>query len=525
MSTAQRRRPVSRKPLEGRQPSGVGAELSLLLEISQILDSSLDLRAVAGPVLQRLARSRGADSAALTLLSRHTGEIVVEAAHGLSAGQKARGRYRVGEGVTGLVIQEGERAIVARTSEDPRFLDRTGARRARGRDSSFICVPIMKGREVLGALSIDRPVAEAAVLLEEARILAVVGTLIAQAVKLRQAAREEQERLRQDNQRLQDELEDGHRPAGIVGSSPEMRAVYRLVSQVSRSDATVLLRGENGTGKELAARAIHSQSPRRERPFVTVSCAALSEGLIGSELFGHEKGAFTGAVTAKKGRFELADGGTLFLDEVGDLSPAVQVMLLRVLQEREFERVGGSATIRTNVRVIASTSRPLEALTESGQFRLDLYYRLAVFPIHLPPLRERRTDILLLADHFVERACQRSGKTVRRISTPAIDLLMSYDWPGNVRELENCIERAVLLSDDEVIHGHHLPPPLRTRAPGMAARLPLADELANVEQELLVEALKYTRGNVTAAAATLGVTTRVFRLRIRRYQIPPRRFR
>ena len=257
-----------------------------------------------------------------------------------------------------------------------------------------------------------------------------------------------------------------------------------------------------------------------------MNCAALPEGVIESELFGHEKGAFTGAVAARKGRFELAQGGTLFLDEIGDLSPAMQIKLLRVLQEREFERVGGTTTIKADVRMIAATNRNLEELIETGQFRQDLYYRLNVFPIHIPPLRERRTDILLLADYFVERYSRQNHKNVRRISTPAIDMLMAYHWPGNVRELENCIERAVLLSEDEVIHGHHLPPSLQTaESSGTVPRGTLAAALETVERELLMEALKSARGNMAGAAATLGITERIMGLRVRKYQITPKRFK
>ena len=501
-------------------------ELSLLYEIGHILDSSLDLRTVVEPVLETITRSRGLEFATLTLLSRQTGEIAVEAAFGLSASQKANGRYQVGEGITGAVIQNGQPAIVPSVFSDPRFLDRTGARRQRGRDSSFICVPIKKGREVVGALSADRATASPQVLREEARILSVIATLIAQAVKLRQSAQEERQRLIEENARMRDELGMRNRPPLLVGTSKEMQAVYRLISQVSGSDATVVLRGENGTGKELVASAIHDASPRRGRPFIKVACAALAEGMIESELFGHDPGAFTGAIAARKGRFELAHGGTLFLDEVGDLSGALQVKLLRVLQEREFERVGGTVAIKADVRLIAATHRNLEKLVESGRFRLDLYYRLNVFPIHIPPLRERRADILLLADHFVERYSKKMDKNVVRISTPAIDLLMAYHWPGNVRELENCIERAVLLTDDGVIHGHHLPQALQgTEAASIPFPGTLALALENVERELLVEALKSHRGNMAAAAMSLGITPRVMRLRVHRYRIPPRRFK
>jgi Nif-specific regulatory protein len=259
---------------------------------------------------------------------------------------------------------------------------------------------------------------------------------------------------------------------------------------------------------------------------VEVHCAALPETLLEGELFGHEKGAFTGALAQRKGRFELAHTGTIFLDEIGDLTPATQVKLLRVIQEREFERVGGTATIRIDVRIIAATNRDLELLAGEGKFRQDLYYRLNVFPIHVPPLRERKADIMLLADHFVETYAKASHKDVRRISTPAIDLLMSYHWPGNVRELENCVERAVLLADSEVIHAHHLPPSLQSaESSGTAHRGTLEESLEALERDLITDALKTTRGNKAKAARALGTTERLIGLRIARLAIDWRRFR
>jgi Nif-specific regulatory protein len=503
------------------------AETAMLFEITQILDSSLDLHRVVEPVLEVVGRSLGMMFATLTLLNRATGDISIEAAWGLSSAQKRRGRYRLGEGVTGRVIQSGRPEIVPRISEEPAFLDRTRARRAvRHTDHAFVCVPIKNGREVIGALSADRVAADPAGLAEDARVLSIVASLIAQAVRLRQSAQEERDRLLEENLRLHAELADRFQPSNLIGTSRAMQDVYRLVAQVSGSDATVLLRGESGTGKELVARAIHSASPRAARAFVRVNCAALPESLIESELFGHEKGAFTGALATRRGRFELAHGGTLFLDEIGDLTPAVQVRLLRVLQEREFERVGGQETIKVDVRVIAATNRDLEALVAEGRFRQDLYYRLDVFPIHLPPLRERKSDILLLADHFIEKYRRQGGKDLRRISTPAIDMMMAYHWPGNVRELENVIERAVLLSDDKVIHGHHLPPTLQTaEASGTVPHGTLRDSLERVERELLLEALKSSRGNMAGAARALGVTERVMGLRVAHYRIDARRFR
>ena len=427
----------------------------------------------------------------------------------------------------GKVIETGEAAIVPKISEEPQFLNRTKARQAlNGKDTSFVCVPIKLDREVVGALSADCSVAAVSHLQEQARILSIIASLIARAVHLRQSAQEERERLMEENLRLQGELKDKFGPSNIIGNSKVMQSVYELIAQVSRSDTSVLLRGETGTGKELVAHAIHFASRRAAKPFVKVNCAALPEGMIESELFGHEKGAFTGAVAARKGRFELAQGGTLFLDEIGDLSPALQIKLLRVLQEREFERVGGITTIKTDVRLIAATNRDLEKLIESGQFRQDLYYRLNVFPIHIPPLRKRGTDILLLADYFVGRYSRQNHKSVLRISTTASEMLMAYNWPGNVRELENCIERAVVLSDDEVIHGHHLPPSLQTAESSWTVpRGTLAAALEAMEKELLIEALKASRGKVARAATTLGITERMIGLRIRRYQIEPKRFK
>jgi len=305
-----------------------------------------------------------------------------------------------------------------------------------------------------------------------------------------------------------------------------MQIVYTLISQVADSDATVLIRGESGTGKELVAQAIHYSSKRAPKPLIKVHCGALPESIIESELFGHEKGAFTGAIATRKGRFELANGGSIFLDEIGDLAPSTQIKLLRVVQEREFERVGGAATHKCDVRVIAATNRDLESAMQNGGFREDLYYRLNVFPIHIPPLRDRKSDILLLADHFVEKYGRMNHKKIRRISTSAIDMLMAYHWPGNVRELENCIERAVILSTDEVIHGYHLPPSLQTaEESGTVQKKTLPEAVASLEHEMISEALKSSRGNMSKAAAALGLTERVMGLRVRKHGIEPRHFK
>jgi Nif-specific regulatory protein len=275
----------------------------------------------------------------------------------------------------------------------------------------------------------------------------------------------------------------------------------------------------------MVAHAIHYNSARANKPFVKVSCAALPDSLIESELFGYEKGAFTGAEQRKKGRFELAEGGTLFLDEIGDINLTTQVKLLRVLQEREFERLGSTETIRVNVRMIAATNKDMERAIAAGTFREDLYYRLNVFTIFVPPLRERKADLLLLVDHFLEKFSHEHRKSIKRISTPAIDMLMSYHWPGNVRELENTLERAVLMCDGQVVHGHHLPPSLQTaEASGTVNRVSLGDAVAGFEKDLIQDALKTTRGNRAKAARLLDTTERVLNYKVKKYAIDVRRF-
>jgi Nif-specific regulatory protein len=515
---------------EGPLHDNARPELDLLLEVSEQLSQGGELREATGPVLRRLADRLGILRGAVSVLDRRTGEIVIADAFGLTPDEMLRGRYAMGEGITGKVIANRQPAVVPSAATEPDFLDRTRARGLRGsgepEDVAFICVPIWSNRDVVGALSIDLPPVAGRPLEEDVRLLTIVASMIARAVEARQTAHERHQALERENTRLQSELAQRFRPANLIGNSSAMNRVLVEVGQVAASPTTVLVRGESGVGKELVAQCIHYNSSRANGPFVRVNCGALPEGVVESELFGHERGAFTGAVNRRKGRFELADGGSLFLDEIGDLPLATQVKLLRVLQEREFERLGGNEVVKVDVRVIAATHRDLEALVKTGQFREDLYYRLNVFPIYVPPLRERRTDVLLLADHFVERFAKLSNKPVRRISTPAIDMLTAYHWPGNVRELQNVIERAVLLSNDGVIHGHHLPPTLQTaEASGTTVRGQLRSTLESVERELIAEALKSARGNMAEAARALGITERVMGLRVRHYRMEPERFR
>ncbi len=503
-------------------------ELSVLYRLSQAVAHRRDISALLQEVFDILEKEMGMSYGTLTLRRPDTDVFVIEAARGLTPEEHKRGQYRIGEGITGTVAKSGKAEVVPDISKDVRFLNRTRSRR--GRHVAFICVPIVHHRQVIGTISTDVPSAEVAMLDQNLEFLRLVANLLAEAVASIREQIGEQESLKAENERLRRQLGDKYQSHNLVGNSKEMKAIYDQVAQVADSAATVLIRGETGTGKELVARAIHFGSSRRNNPFISVNCAALPENLIESELFGHEKGSFTGAAQQRKGRFELANGGTLFLDEIGDISPAVQVRLLRVLQERSFERVGGDKLITVNVRMIAATSRNLEDAIRSGRFREDLYYRLNVFPINLPPLRERRSDILLLADHFLQKYNQAYGKNLKRISTPAINMMMGYHWPGNVRELENCIERAVLTSTDEVVHGYTLPPSLQTSDATNTALLPesgasLQTMVESFEREIIIDALKRQRGIAAAVARHLQTTQRIINYRIKHLGINSQDYR
>src|SRR5437870_8463404 len=483
--------------------------LATLLEVSQALSGTLNQKAAFHRVLEILARHHGAVRGLVSLLHAD-GDLRVEASDGLPETPRIVS-YRLGEGITGRVVQSGKPIVVPRVSREPAFLHRAARRPELAHEElSFICVPILLNRRAVGALAIDLKFDPARTFNRSVTFLGVVASLIAQAVKIHRLIDEDKRRLLDENTHLRQELRERYDFSNLVGSSGPMRQIYEQVAQVAGTNTTVLIRGESGTGKELIAHAIHYSSLRAKKPFVKVSCAALPESLIESELFGYEKGAFTGAEARKKGRFELAEGGTLCLDEIGDVNLATQVKLLRVLQQREFERVGGTETVKANVRLIAATNKDLERAIAEGVFREDLFYRLNVFAIFMPPLRERKSDVLLLADHFLEKYAREHGKNIKRISTPAIDMLASYHWPGNVRELENVIERAVLVCESSVIHGHHLPPTLQTaELSGTVTRLSLASAMDAYERDLIQDALKTARGNRAKAAKLLDSTERI----------------
>lgn len=495
-------------------------QLSALHRIATELAGPGDLDSALEGTLKTLSRLLGMKRGVVSIFRRDLNEVHTLVARGLDSKRMEPVRYRLGEGITGRVVETGRPVAVPRLDKEPLFLDRSGVRRNLNRaELAFLCVPIRYGEEVVGALSVDRVADPEVDLDRELKLLEAVTGLIASRVVRR--------RVTEENRRLRESGGTSDSLGLVLGSSEAMVQVRYLVSEVADSRATVLLTGETGTGKGLVARAIHRSSPRNDHPFVHVNCGAIPENLVESELFGHEKGAFTGATRERSGRFEAAEAGTIFLDEVCELPSSTQVKLLRVLQDHEYEKVGSSKTRTTRARIIAASNRDLETAVADGRFRSDLYYRLNVFPIHIPPLRERGADVTLLADHFIQTYSKEFGKDVFRMDTPAIDMFMAYHWPGNVRELENAVERAVLLARDGVIRAHLLPPSLQMKAmeSRTLARGRLEQLVASYEMELIVDALKDAGGNQTRAAELLETTKRIIQYKIGKYGIDYRKFR
>lgn len=503
-------------------------ELTALYEISKVINSSLDLEKITRDLLKTLHEQMGMERGTLTLLDSRTGELIIEVAHGLGRQEIERGRYRVGEGITGKVVEAGEPIVVPNVGNEPLFLNRTGARGDLKRSNiSFICVPIKLGKKTIGALSVDRLFKENVISFEEdIRLLSIISSMVAQAVHIQQMYQKEKEKLTNENLLLKRELKKKFHPNNIIGESKRMTDVYEAIEQVSSSRATVMIRGESGTGKEMISHAIHYNSDRADAPFIKISCAALPETLLESELFGYEKGAFTGAANSKVGRFEMANGGTLFLDEIGDISPSIQIKLLRVLQEKEFERVGGTHTIKVDIRLITATNKDLESEVQAGKFREDLYYRLNVIPIFMPSLRERKEDVPLLANYFLLKSAKENKKNVKFFSVEALDYLSNYSWPGNVRELENAIERAVVLCKGDTLTPELFPipgikkKPTQNSSSGMDAvdlNQPLPDAVSAVEKKMIQEALNQTKGNQRKAAQVLGITERMLGYKVKTY--------
>jgi Nif-specific regulatory protein len=501
---------------------GERLELTALYEISKLLGSSLNLKVNLRGVMKVLAEYL--DMKRGTLALRNDNEVSIIAAHGMSEDEIRRGRYRLGEGIIGRVAKHGSPIVIPNIGDEPLFLNKTGARKTIKKENiAFLCVPVKFKDHVLGVLSVDRLFGDKGVSFEEdLRLLKIIASLIAQSVKLHMDVEKEREAFLEEKETLTRQLRNRYSVENIIGQSDKMQEVFEAIHRVAPSKANVLLRGESGTGKELAAKAIHYMSQRAKGPFIKFNCASIPEGLLESELFGHEKGAFTGAMAMRKGRFELANGGTIFLDEIGDLPITLQPKILRVLQEKEFERVGGERTIKVDVRLVAATSRDLEYLVSEGTFREDLYYRLNVVPVFLPALRERKEDIPVLADYFLKKYNEENQKSLR-LTPEVVDLFMGYDWPGNVRELENTIERLVVMSRGKSASAWDLP--LRIRDSSLKAGLAvqgkdaLPSTIEDIEKTRILDALKKTGWVQAKAARLLGITPRQIGYKMKKYSL------
>lgn len=521
----------------------VDLELIAIFEISKILSESLDLSKALHGVLNVLSSYLGMRRPTVSLVQEN-GELHIVGAVELSPDEVNRGRFRAGEGITGRILKTGAPIVVPNVSEEPLFLNRTGARNLSVASKiAFLGVPIKVGRESIGVVTADREAQSAPPSFErDIRFLTMVSNLIAQTVQLQRSVVADREHLLHERHRLQKELRGKYNLDNVIGTSKVMQEVFAEVHQAAPGRATLLLRGESGTGKEVIARSIHQLSPRKNGPFVRVNCAALSETLLESELFGHEKGAFTGAVQERKGRFEMADGGTLFLDEIGEVSLVFQTKLLRVLQEREFERVGGTRTIKVDVRLIAATNRNLEEMVGSGAFRADLYFRLNVVTLFLPALRERSEDIPPLALSFLEKFNEENHRQLR-ISPEALKIMLNCRWPGNVRELENCVERSATMTRGDTIRDMDLPCqqgkclsqslqpfgtqlkpiPIVSEPLGKSSESALEAAPPEIERDRIIWAMERSGWVQAKAARMLGLTARQMGYALKKFRIPLKR--
>ncbi len=496
-------------------------QLSVLSSISGVMDKALDLEDALQDILRVLSETLTMNRATLTLVDEKTGKLVISVSHGLSDEEKSRGVYDFNEGVTGLVFRTGKPYVVEDIRKDPLFLNKTGARKYEKGGVSFIGVPIILHGEPMGVLNVDRLFDDVSYESDVA-FLSIVATLVAQFISINRKVEARVENLRRENVSLKYRLSKETQGLYIVGKSMAMLDVQRQIEKVAPTRATVLLLGESGSGKTLIARIIHDLSERKNYPFIKVNCASIPENLLESELFGYEKGAFTGADGTKPGRFEDAHKGTIFLDEIGELPLSLQAKLLRVLQEKEFERLGSNKTRKVDVRILAATNRDLEAVVEEGNFRPDLYYRLNVFPVNVPPLRERKEDIPSLLIHFLNKVSKEYARKLY-FSTDALALLKRYDWPGNVREMENLVERLVILAEEERIDVGLITPYLNNALKedefAVEEALDGAPSLENMEKNVIIEAIRRAGGIQHKAAKELGITPRQMGYRVKKFNL------
>jgi len=496
-------------------------ELATLFRVSQVLSRPCPLWETLDQVLRILHEYGELHRGVVSLVDPDSGALLVSAIHDQPkppTGEPVR--YLPGEGVLGMVLERGERLVLPRLADEPRFLDRL---RLYDRELPLIGVPIRAGSGQYSGVLAAQPPRRDEWLPERARFLEMVANLIARSVRAAQAMERERGALTAERDSLRRTVRGQHGFDSMVGHSQPMQQVFEQVRQVAKWNTTVLVRGESGTGKELIACAIHYNSPRAGGPLLKLNCAALPDNLLESELFGHEKGAFTGAINQRKGRFEQAHGGTLFLDEVGELTASAQVKLLRVLQDQEFERVGGVQTLKVDVRLVAATNRDLARMVKDGTFRADLYYRLNVFPIRLPSLRERPTDIPLLAQHFLDKFAKKMGKTVRDLSPRSYEQLLGYPWPGNIRELQNVIERATILARGSLLEiGSALELRLDDQEATEVSEPELFGSLEAMERDYILKVLERTRWVIEGeqgAAAILDLNPSTLRSRMQKLNI------
>lgn len=518
-----------------KKESTQGLELKALHRITKLIGRAVDLETTLASILKVLHDTMRMQRATLLLLDKHSQRLTIRASCGLTEEEELRGVYKPNEGVCGKIFLTKSPFVVPDIHSEPLFLNRTGSRPAFGKERlSFLGVPVLLKDIPVGVLSVDRLFGSDVSFEEDVRFLTVLATLIAQFITLHEEINRKEAKLQEENRSLKAKLHSRHKGHFIIGHSKPMRDVYSIIEKIANSSVTVLLLGESGTGKELVARAVHESGERRDKPFIKVNCAALPETLLESELFGHERGAFTGAHATRPGRFELANKGTIFLDEIGEMPLALQAKMLRVLQEKQFERIGGGKTMDVDVRIIAATNVGLEQAVEEGNFRADLYYRLNVVPIILPPLRERMEDIPLLLNHFLSMSNQRNTKKLL-LTSDLLDFLLDYPWPGNVREMQNMVERMVILAEGDRLTLADLPPGVFSwkngsagittpqvretlvSPPVAAVENPGRKSLQDIEKDEVEAALRRHGWVQVRAAKELGLTQRQIGYRIKKY--------
>ena len=520
-------------------------EIELLYQIAVSLTGTTDVMQTIEQGMRLLKRHAYLDRCALFLLGEDKETLELVASIDLSEQQKRMAVYKLGEGATGLAAQSAEPVVIENIHNNINYLNKLGTVNTKA--ISYIAVPLIQDDGVIGVISANTNADSVLDFDDIVRMLTIVGSLFAGTLSTQRRFAKEKENLNELKSYYKDQVLDEYKFENIIGRSSKMRQIFSMLDTVAPTDATILVRGETGTGKELIATAVHNLSNRKNGPFIKLNCAAISETLLESELFGHEKGAFTDAKEMRKGRFELADGGTLFLDEIGDITPALQVKLLRILQEQEFERVGGTKTVKTNVRLVAATNRNLEDMVRKGEFREDLFYRLNVIPLNLPPLRERYEDVKLLTEHYLKKFMKEHRRQMH-LSKAAMELLLDYPWPGNIRELQNTMERIVLICPDGEVQpemlNHVLPfnyqkmhmpsEPAPAAVPAPEPAMPAVPQqpqpphepqtvtkasLQEMEKESIIQALIDNRGIQTKAATQLGMTARQIGYKIKKYGI------